>query len=293
MSFVLKSLFIGGVKMKSNISEFIKNKGFLVCVDSDGCAMDTMDVKHKECFAPKAIEEWELQHIEKRFLEVWNKVNLYSKTRGINRFKGLVKTFELLSEEGLPIQDLAAVRKWTETSKELSNPALIKAIDETGDEQLIKTLVWSNAVNTAIKELPEVDKPFPKVKEGLDIISSVADIAIVSSANGGAVEAEWTRHGLNSYVQVMLGQEAGSKTFCIEALMKNGYLNDQVLMVGDAPGDLDAAIKNRVLYYPILVGMEKFSWERLAFEALSKFIEGSYRGEYQNILIEEFNSNLK
>jgi phosphoglycolate phosphatase-like HAD superfamily hydrolase len=293
MSFGLNPYIIGGVKMRSNILEFVKNKDFLVCVDSDGCAMDTMDIKHEECFAPKAIEEWKLQQIRERFLEVWNTVNLYSKTRGINRFKGLVKTFEVLSEEGFAIPRFDAILQWTETSKELSNPALIKAIDETGDEQLIKTLEWSNAVNTAIKELPEVDKPFPKVKDGLDIISSVADIAIVSSANSGAVEAEWSRHQLNSYVQVMLGQEAGSKAFCIEALKKHGYLSDCVLMVGDAPGDLEAAIKNQVLFYPILVGKEKFSWERLSFEALSKFTEGSYRGEYQNKLIEEFNSNLK
>ena len=34
--------------MKENIEEFQKTKDFLVCVDSDGCAMDTMDVKHKK-----------------------------------------------------------------------------------------------------------------------------------------------------------------------------------------------------------------------------------------------------
>ena len=74
--------------MKVTIDEFKKSKEFLVCVDSDGCAMDTMEVKHRKCFAPKAIEVWELENIEKRFLEIWNNVNLYSKTRGINRFKG-------------------------------------------------------------------------------------------------------------------------------------------------------------------------------------------------------------
>jgi hypothetical protein len=81
--------------MRDRIQDFQKNKDFLVCVDSDGCAMDTMEVKHRKCFAPKAIEIWKLQSIEAKFLQVWNMVNLYSKTRGINRFKGLVKTFEL------------------------------------------------------------------------------------------------------------------------------------------------------------------------------------------------------
>ena len=67
----------------------------MVCVDSDGCAMDTMEVKHRKCFGPKMIEVWGLQDIEEKFLEMWNMINLYSKTRGINRFKGLVKIFEV------------------------------------------------------------------------------------------------------------------------------------------------------------------------------------------------------
>ena len=49
---------------------------------------------------------------------------------------------------------------------------------------MIKALEWSKAVNKAITELPEDDKPFDNVKEGLEIISCVADVAIVSSANG-------------------------------------------------------------------------------------------------------------
>jgi len=279
--------------MKVNIEDFKKTKRFLVCVDSDGCAMDTMEVKHRKCFAPKAIEIWELQDIEVKFLETWNMVNLYSKTRGINRFKGLAKTFELLKDDGIDMPDFSSVNKWIELSTELSNPALEKAISEIKDEQLVKVLEWSNAVNKAISELPEDDKPFPNVKEGLEIISSVADVAIVSSANGGAVIAEWTRHELAPCVKVMLGQEAGTKAACIANLKKNNYYEDEVLMVGDAPGDLESAVKNGVLYYPILVGREDFSWDRLKKEALTKLLEGSYRGEYQDKLINEFNSILK
>lgn len=279
--------------MRDSITEFKKDKEFLVCVDSDGCAMDTMEVKHRKCFAPRALELWGLQEIESRFFEIWNMVNLYSKTRGLNRFKGLVKTFELLAAEGINMPDFSSIRKWTETSPELSNPALEKAIAETKDEQLVKTLEWSKSVNKAIDELYGEDNPFPNVKESLEIISASADIAIVSSANGGAVQAEWTRHELAPYVQVMLGQEAGSKVACIQGLKDYGHSNHHVLMVGDAPGDLQAAISNEVLFYPILVGKEGFSWSRLASEALAKFLDGSYKGEYQQRLIEEFNLILK
>ena len=30
--------------------EFVKQHDFLICVDSDGCAVDTMDIKHFRCF---------------------------------------------------------------------------------------------------------------------------------------------------------------------------------------------------------------------------------------------------
>lgn len=279
--------------MKDSIVEFNKVKNFLVCVDSDGCVMDTMDIKHQECFAPQAIKEWKLQDISGVFIETWNKVNLYSKTRGINRFKGLVRTFEILEEQGIETPDFSSVKQWVNTTTELSNPALTKAIEQTKDGQLVKTLSWSLNVNTAIAALPTDDEPFLKSKEGLERIGPVADIAIVSSANGSAIRSEWTRHGLDSYVDVMLGQEAGSKAFCIDTLKEKGYLPDQVLMIGDAPGDLEAALENAVLYYPILVGKEKFSWERLISEALDKFIEGNYRGKYQQDLIDEFNAILK
>lgn len=279
--------------MKIAIEEFEKSTDFLVCVDSDGCAMDTMEVKHRKCFGPKMIEVWGLQDIEEKFLEMWNMINLYSKTRGINRFKGLVKIFEVLTAEGINMPDFSSIQKWTETSQELSNPALEKAIEETMDEQLIKALKWSNAVNKAISELNNEDKPFPGVKEGLEIISTLADIAIVSSANGGAVMEEWTRHELAPSVKVMLGQEAGTKAACIAGLKENKFYSDNVLMVGDAPGDLEAALKNEVLYYPILVGKEEFSWRRLSNEAIYKLLDGSYKGEYQEKLIDEFNSSLK
>lgn len=279
--------------MRDTISDFVKNKRLLVCVDSDGCAMDTMEVKHKKCFGPKAVEVWGLKEVESKFLEVWNNVNLYSKTRGINRFKGLVRSFELMETDGIEMPKYSSILEWTRTSKELSNPALERAIEETGNEELIKTLAWSNSVNKAINELDGEDKPFPNVKGGLESISTIADIAIVSSANGSAVKSEWIRHGLAPFVNIMLGQEAGTKTACIAGLKRNGYHEDEVLMVGDAPGDLEAAFNNGVLFYPILVGREEFSWKRLADEAVKRFEEGSYRGEYQQKLIEEFNLTLK
>ena len=63
-------------------------------------------------------------------------------------------------------------------------------------------------------------------------------------------------------------------------------------MVGDALGDLKAAESNEVLYYPIMVKKEKESWNRFTREALKKFVDNSYIGEYQEKIINEFKSNL-
>ncbi len=280
--------------MKDKIQEFQKTKDFLVCVDSDGCAMDTMDVKHIEAFGPQAVNIWDLHHIKDRFLKVWNDINLYTKTRGINRFKGVVTTFDALEKEGIEMPDISSFKKWTETTNELSNPSLERAIAETNDEQLKKALQWSHAVNQTIEEkLAGNDKPVEGAKQGLEAANNVANVAIVSSANGAAVLDEWTRHDLSVHVDVMLGQEAGTKAYCIGEMKKFGFDDTHVLMVGDAPGDLAAAEKNNVFFYPILVGKEKFSWDRFKNEALGKLLDGSYAGKYQQMLIDEFNNNLK
>ena len=43
----------------------------------------------------------------------------------------------------------------------------------------------------------------------------------------------------------------------------------------------------------ILVGKEKFSWDRLVNEAVPKLMNGTFDEEYQNKLIKEFNDSLK
>lgn len=38
------------------MTTFIPKHKFIVCIDSDGCAMDTMNIKHDKCFGPYAVE---------------------------------------------------------------------------------------------------------------------------------------------------------------------------------------------------------------------------------------------
>ena len=85
--------------MANNLQSFVKSKDFLVCIDSDGCAIDSMNIKHINCFGPCMVEEWDLHAWKNEILEKWNCVNLYSLTRGINRFKGLLTALKEINEK--------------------------------------------------------------------------------------------------------------------------------------------------------------------------------------------------
>lgn len=280
--------------MSKDLQSFQKSKNFLVCIDSDGCAIDSMNVKHINCFGPCMVTEWNLHNWADEILERWNYVNLYSLTRGINRFKGLVKALKEIDEKYIKIEDLHSLEHWVETTNELSNNSLSKAIEQTPESICLqKALSWSNQVNASIKKLPEEQiLPFDMVKEALMFAHQKADIAIVSSANLGAIMDEWERHELLPHVDLVLAQDAGTKAYCIQELLKKGYGKKNVVMCGDAPGDMDAAKVNGVFYFPIKVNLEKESWSEFIAQGFDRLLQGTYEGAYQNEKNDEFIKNL-
>lgn len=279
--------------MSNILDNFNKQKDFLICIDSDGCAIDTMDIKHIKCFGPCMVTEWNLEEWKEPILERWNEVNLYTLTRGINRFKGLAVALIEINEKYITIEGLDEFVRWTEETKELSNESLEVEIEKTNNICLKKALEWSKSVNKSIGLLSDDEKcPFEGVKEAIILAKKVADIAIVSSANEKAVLDEWNKHGLLENVDIVLTQNIGSKSYCINKLIAKGYSRNNVLMVGDALGDLKAAEENEALYYPIMVRKEKESWIRFSKEALERFTSNSYYGEYQEKVIAEFKENL-
>ena len=276
------------------LTEFNKKKPFLVCVDSDGCAMDTMDVKHYRCFGPCMVDEWELDAWREEVLARWNEINLYTVTRGINRFKGLAAALGEIHTRYTPIPGIEALCEWAEHSPELSNTALNRMIEQYPDVKIFaKALAWSMAVNKAITALPdEVKQPFPLAREALAHAHTFADVAVVSSANLDAVLAEWQEHGLLAYVDVVCSQNDGSKAYCIQRLLEQGYDKSQTVMCGDAPGDLAAAEKNGVYFYPILVKAEQESWGEFIDTAAQKLQDGTFGGDYAQSKMRAFYANL-
>lgn len=275
------------------LSDFKKNKDFLVCVDSDGCAMDTMDIKHIRCFGPCMVEVWKLEKWEKEILKRWNEINLYTLTRGINRFKGLSLALSEINKQYQAIDGIDDLIYWSNNADELSNISLEKEIEKTPEKEIFKlALRWSELVNNSIKKLPESEiKPFPLVKEALMLAHEKADVAIVSSANLGAVLEEWEKFGLLEHTDIVLAQNAGSKAFCISELLKKGYNNKNVVMCGDAPGDLKAAESNNIHFFPILVKNEEKSWQDFINQGFSHLLDCSYE-EYETIKKRDFHKNL-
>jgi len=275
---------------------FTRQKDFLVGIDSDGCAFDTMELKHKECFIPNIIYYYNLQGVSKYAREVAEFVNLYSKSRGINRFPALIETLERLRRRPevkarqVPIRVPESLKEWIKKEKKLGNPALEEAVKATGDEDLKQALEWSRAVNRTVEWMVKGVPPFPYVRESLERLCQVADIIVVSATPEEALKREWAEHGLDQYVRAILGQESGTKKDFLA--LGSQYPPGHTLMVGDAPGDQKAAEANSALFFPINPGKEEQSWEEFFKRGIDHFINGTFGGEYQSQLIADFDRAL-
>mgnify|MGYP006280723023 CR=1 FL=1 len=282
----------------SELKQLPRQHDFFVGIDSDGCVFDTMEIKHKECFCPAFIKHFHQQAASKYARQVWEFVNLYSKTRGCNRFLAvqrclqLVKEWPVFAERNINTMDLPSLNKWIEEETKLGNPALEAKVAATNDEQLRDLLEWSTEVNARIAEMVHGIPPFPPVVSSLSKLHGRADMIVVSQTPYDALKREWEEHGIDTYVNFIAGQEAGTKTEHLKFAADGKYEPERVLMLGDAPGDLRAARANNALFFPIIPGDEEASWQRFHDEGVDRFLDGSYAGKYQDGLLEDFDKAL-
>jgi len=286
----------------TNPQDILRNlkpeKEFFIGIDSDGCAFDTMEIKQKECFCPNFIRFFEMQKISKYARETWEFVNLYSKNRGVNRFLALTETIRLLSERtevaarNMELPDMQPLIDWTKKETKLGNPALEKYEKLANDPIISKTFAWSVKVNRDIHEMVYGMPPFPFVQESLEAFNHKVDAMVVSQTPLEALEREWKENHIDHLVRMIAGQEYGTKTEHIALAAKNKYPDHKILMIGDAPGDFNAARSNGVLFFPINPGHEEASWERFYREGIQRFFAGTFAGDYEEDLIREFDSYL-
>lgn len=278
--------------------DFKPQHDYFVGIDSDGCAFDAMEIKHKECFTPTIIKVWGLQSVSKYARETCEFVNLYSRTRGLNRWIALTRVFDLLRERpeviarGAKVPQGDKIKEFITSGYPLSHKGMVQYAADHPDPELEQAVQWSFAVDAAIADMVHGVPPFPYVRESLQKMHGQVDLMVVSATPVEALEREWGEHGIAQYMTVIAGQEMGTKLQHLEFAAKGKYPDDHILLIGDAPGDREAAKNAGVLYYPINPGGEDRSWKRFYDEAFARFLNGTFAGEYEARLIAEFKKLL-
>jgi phosphoglycolate phosphatase-like HAD superfamily hydrolase len=271
---------------------------YFIGIDSDGCVFDSMEVKQKEFFIPNALKCFDLFAISRLVRETWEFVNLYSTYRGVNRFPAMIKVFDLLAERnevrasGCKLPDFSYLKEWVTKETKLSNANLRKHYESNPDPDLEKVVIWTEAVNQDIGEWLHDIPAFIDSMKTIEKIASFADSIVVSQTPLDALKREWEEHDLKKFVRLIAGQEHGTKAEHITFAAKSKYPDDKILLIGDALSDLDAAKDNGVLFYPVIPGREDNSWKRLLDEGLEQFVKGTFEGNYEDSLINEFRKSL-
>lgn len=283
---------------KEHLLHFKPRFETFVGIDSDGCIFPTMEIKQKQCFHALIISIWKLEPIEKALREAAEFVNLNSIHRGQNRFPCLLKTFELLRDHpdarrsAVQLPPTDSLRKFCESGLPLGNPALEKWVATSQDPELKRLLDWSLAVNLAVAEKVKNIKPFRGVTESLGKIRAHSDAICVSQTPTEALVREWEEHQLLDYVGIIAGQELGTKTEHLSMATRGRYHAERVLMIGDAPGDMKAAIAVGAHFFPINPGHEEASWACFHQEAYDRFLSGRYDAAYEAALTAQFQALL-
>ena len=220
--------------------EALKNhmptKDYFVGIDSDGTVFDSMEVKHKDCFVGSLIRIFELAAIAHEVHLVWNHVNIFSNTRGTNRFKALILTFNYLREIdrvkqlGIHFPKLNILKQWIKKGKILSNESLMNLINSSDPEErlvLIKILKWSEEVNRTVKNTVFNLPPLEGAKTAMVSLKPHADIMVISNTPLDTLHREWSENKIFSNVLYIGGQETGTKTEMLMHAAKQKYDNDK------------------------------------------------------------------
>ncbi len=283
-----------GLYNQNDLRELRPVHDFFVGVDSDGCMFDSMTVKQCEYFHPLIVRFWGLESIERQLRETAEFVNLGSSWRGRNRFFALLKTFDLLADRadvkgaGVPMPDVASIRAYVESGVALGNPTLEAEVARGGNAELRRMLAWSLAVNREIEARPDPIPPFAGAVDALRRIAAAADAMVVSQTPEAALVSEWRAHGIDGMVRLIAGQEIGTKVEQIRVAAIGKYAEGNVLLIGDAPGDLDAAREAGVRFYPIVPGREVESWRQFSETFFDRFLAGQYSKDDENKQIGAF-----
>ena len=282
---------------KDDLINFLPKFGTFVGIDSDGCVFDTMEIKQKGHFHPAIIRHWGLEAIETQVRAAAEFTYLYSPYRGLNRFLGLCKTFELLNDwpearDHAALPDPTDLHVYCDSGLPLSNATIRAEAKRTGSTLLAEAYQWSVDLNEDIDQRMPDPPVFQGAEEALKLIAQKSDAIVVSQTQAVALMKDWYRDDLAQYVSVIAGPELGSKIDDFNMAAVDRYPANSILMMGDAPGDMAAAQAIGCNFFPINPGHEVESWARFLDEGYSAFLKGGFTEDYQKKLIHEFKALL-
>lgn len=276
-----------------DITSFVRNKEFMVCVDSDGTAMNSVRLRQEKIFCPQFIDTFGLAMHASDVTQTWMQVHLHSKWRGANRYVALGVVLRLLQKRGFAPDGTAEILAWVEHAPVLTVAALENSAKKSG-EALKTLLLWSKLCNKAITAAAREVRPFDGVASCLPYIKPVANVVVLGASSATVLSTTWSRAKLTHCIDLILAQETGAtKLETLARLKAKGYDGPHVLFVGDTLGDAAAARANGILFYPILPNSEAEAWRRLQEEALPKFFHGNYLGSYQTSLYADQSAILR
>ena len=134
------------------LKELQPEKKFFVGIDSDGCAFDTMGIKQRECFCPMMVGYFGLQPVASAARECKEFADLFSKTRGANRHKTIVRiltellpSHPMVKERGFKVPKFEHYCGWVnDPASHLSNEGLEGVIEAAQSEGVKKELQKSS-----------------------------------------------------------------------------------------------------------------------------------------------------
>ena len=196
-----------------------------------------------------------------------------------------------MQARGANVPSFPALEEWVKRETKLGN-ATLDAEVVGGNEDLAPIKTWSDAVNATVKDIVHGVPPFPLAPETLAKCQTQANCIVISQTPAEALEREWAENDIQNFVEIIAGQEMGTKSNHLKFAAKGKFEPQKILMIGDAPGDQLAATENGALFFPINPSQEEASWERLYNEGLNHFFAGTFTGDYQQQLIHEFKDCL-
>ena len=122
--------------MANALTDFTKKREFLVCMDSDGCVMNTVRIKHTTVMCPELIRVFALDEQADFITAAWDEINLHTITRGISRFESVRLVFDRLKNRGIEIPGSEVGRPAKIITQ---SPHNIERLEIFGQQDYIKT----------------------------------------------------------------------------------------------------------------------------------------------------------